>query len=790
MVIIKEVPATITASSSSSSKGITKGFLSGDARLYGDEGSPEGAVTEEQRRRRDEYELTCKSNDAMHEVLHKRDRIVDGYDGKYPDKAPWYTPEYPKNCEYNNPQCVMDPLQCSQSTEAHQRLLVHSKRWQDILDGTSGLVEVRLSYSGIRDSDIDVVMDVLEERHNNTCTFIDLSSNDIMDAGVQALVGRLCDKKVLPALNKLWLFGNKFTDLGESGGCCSHYEDSVDGALRVRAVESRMAAASGEEEDPLPSRKRQRLAANPDDHPSSSSSSSSSGLSPVKIEDGSGPHHREEEPAQDPATSSSSASSVPAAAPAAPPPQPEAAVVDILDSSEDEGPVDVLEVSSDSDDDEDDDELEAVVEDPIEVDLLDDEDFEAGAAPIAITEDEASEGGHHSDTDHNDAEDDDDVEFVGETRAAGANWGLRWQHRNRLDNSALRALDRHLGFNPPVGIQDVFGAPPPPVAHPLPNAFINRANRERLRAGGVRRYNGGNLPDLRDLDTPQPGEGDRPLYAVRYPRGNRQRCEVCRRNISLNSTALCYRSRLMVKTVHVECAPNSRAMYRPADVGIDVIFQDAVANDEAEVDRVISTLSHLRSRRLMDREGELQRRRNNRRQNGGDLLLDMRIPPQQQQPQPVMEDPGRVLGFDNGLHEGLLAYNWLLPGAAAVAGFGPPGHHINMYHSSVAEALLRGRMPQRGPPPPSIPAMLKKCTRVVIKKGDVDPDTNDFRECTICLEPMKTRQAVIELPCEHRYHRGCIEKWFKTASTKDPTNVRCPLDKKSLFEMLGEPVPG
>ncbi|KAF4688591.1 hypothetical protein FOZ60_002583 [Perkinsus olseni] len=744
MVIIKEVPATTASASSSSRRGVTKGFLSGDARLYGDEGSPEGAVTEEQRRRRDEYELNCKSNDAMHEVLHKRDRIVDGYDGKYPDKAPWYTPEYPKNCEYNNPQCVMDPLQCSQNI-------------LDVRCPPESLPSLLLLSAG----DIDVVMDVLGERHNNTCTFIDLSSNDIMDAGVQALVGRLCDKKVLPALNKLWLFGNKFTDLGESGGCCSHYEDSVDGALRVRAVESRMAAASGEEEDPLPSRKRQRLAANPDDHPSSSSSSSSSGLSPVKIEDGSGPHHREGRACSGP----SNLLLIIEQSPAAPPPQPEAAVVDILDSSEDEGPVDVLEVSSDSDDDEDDDELEAVVEDPIEVDLLDDEDFEAGAAPIAITEDEASEGGHHSDTDHNDAEDDDDddVEF---------------------------ALDRHLGFNPPVGIQDVFGAPPPPVAHPLPNAFINRANRERLRAGGVRRYNGGNLPDLRDLDTPQPGEGDRPLYAVRYPRGNRQRCEVCRRNISLNSTVLCYRSRLMVKTVHVECAPNSRAMYRPADVGVDVIFQDAVANDEAEVDRVISTLSHLRSRRLMDREGELRRRRNNRRQNGGDLLLDMRIPPQQQQPQPVMEDPGRVLGFDNGLHEGLLAYNWLLPGAAAVAGFGPPGHHINMYHSSVAEALLRGRMPQRGPPPPSIPAMLKKCTRVVIKKGDVDPDTNDFRECTICLEPMKTRQAVIELPCEHRYHRGCIEKWFKTASTKDPTNVRCPLDKKSLFEMLGEPVPG
>ncbi|EER11439.1 hypothetical protein Pmar_PMAR011105 [Perkinsus marinus ATCC 50983] len=397
----------------------------------------------------------------------------------------------------------------------------------------------------------------------------------------------------------------------------------------------------------------------------------------------------------------------------------------------------------------------------IEVDLDDDEaaaDFEAGAAPIAITEDEASDN-------------DDEVEFVGESRAVGANWVLRREHGPRLDQRALQALDRHLGFNNNNNLLH-----PPPV-----------------RVEGVRRYNTGNLPDLRDVDTtPQQGEGNddagnrMPLYVIRYPRGNRQRCEVCHGNISLNATTLSYRSRSVVRTIHLECTPNCRALYRPTDVGIDVIFHDAVANDEAEVDRVITTLSHLRSRRLMDRESELRRRRNNRRQQqqqqhgGGDL----RIPDQAI----MVGDIGRrMITFDNGLHEGILAYNWLIPGS------GLQDQHVvnNMYHPSVAEALLRGHIPQRrGPPPPSIPAMMKKCTRVIIKKADIDPDTKDWRECTICLEPMKTRQAVIELPCEHRYHRGCIEKWFKTASMKDPTNVRCPLDKKSLFDMLGEPVPG
>lgn len=63
----------------------------------------------------------------------------------------------------------------------------------------------------------------------------------------------------------------------------------------------------------------------------------------------------------------------------------------------------------------------------IEVDLDDEEAaavFEAGAAPIAITEDEAS--------------DNDEVEFVGESRAVGANWVLRRDHGPRLDQRALQ----------------------------------------------------------------------------------------------------------------------------------------------------------------------------------------------------------------------------------------------------------------------------------------------------------------------------------------------------------------
>lgn len=46
-------------------------------------------------------------------------------------------------------------------------------------------MEVRLAYCGIRDDDVNTVMDVLLRLHGSTCTFIDLSNNEIMDAGVR-----------------------------------------------------------------------------------------------------------------------------------------------------------------------------------------------------------------------------------------------------------------------------------------------------------------------------------------------------------------------------------------------------------------------------------------------------------------------------------------------------------------------------------------------------------------------------------------------------------------------------
>jgi hypothetical protein len=43
----------------------------------------------------------------------------------------------------------------------------------------------------------------------------------------------------------------------------------------------------------------------------------------------------------------------------------------------------------------------------------------------------------------------------------------------------------------------------------------------------------------------------------------------------------------------------------------------------------------------------------------------------------------------------------------------------------------------------------------VIKQSDIS-----CGDCPICLEPFKLRQHAKKLPCEHMFHKKCIDKWL------------------------------
>ena len=50
---------------------------------------------------------------------------------------------------------------------------------------------------------------------------------------------------------------------------------------------------------------------------------------------------------------------------------------------------------------------------------------------------------------------------------------------------------------------------------------------------------------------------------------------------------------------------------------------------------------------------------------------------------------------------------------------------------------------------------------------------NEEMMCNICIENIKKDEIYREIKCGHKYHVGCIDKWFETSKT-------CPLCRESL----------
>lgn len=47
-------------------------------------------------------------------------------------------------------------------------------------------------------------------------------------------------------------------------------------------------------------------------------------------------------------------------------------------------------------------------------------------------------------------------------------------------------------------------------------------------------------------------------------------------------------------------------------------------------------------------------------------------------------------------------------------------------------------------------------------------------ECTICLDSYVVNEGVRDLKCNHRFHKRCIDKWFKKSIT-------CPVCRSNAF---------
>jgi hypothetical protein len=186
-------------------KALEPGFLNKvkDKPLYGPEGSPEGVVSPETHKAHSEHKLNKDINAGMNRGAADN----NGF-----ERPPWYTKDWPKDCQYNSPGCKLDELDTSNhKTELHKSMVRSGPRWQEAM--TPGAASVRLSFSSATDEDLKEVIDHL--KGNEAVTELDLAHNHIKDAGIQALVAALA-AGAAPNLRDLRLYSNEFGELGQT----------------------------------------------------------------------------------------------------------------------------------------------------------------------------------------------------------------------------------------------------------------------------------------------------------------------------------------------------------------------------------------------------------------------------------------------------------------------------------------------------------------------------------------------------------------------------------------------
>eukprot|EP00928_Gymnodinium_smaydae_P003757 TRINITY_DN11329_c0_g1_i1.p1 TRINITY_DN11329_c0_g1~~TRINITY_DN11329_c0_g1_i1.p1 ORF type:complete len:297 (-),score=87.14 TRINITY_DN11329_c0_g1_i1:107-922(-) len=183
---------------------LEKGFLDkAKEPLYPPEGSKEGHVAPETHKAHMEHDL----NENMNKQMNRGADNNNGY-----ERPDWYTKDWPKDCQYNSPGCKMDPLQASaHKSEHHRAAMRDSKRWDEAT--ARGSKSLRLGFFGLADEDMQEVIDLL--KGNDDVTELDLSHNQLNDAGVQALVAALA-AGAAPNLKDLRIYKNEFGALGKT----------------------------------------------------------------------------------------------------------------------------------------------------------------------------------------------------------------------------------------------------------------------------------------------------------------------------------------------------------------------------------------------------------------------------------------------------------------------------------------------------------------------------------------------------------------------------------------------
>jgi len=188
----------------SKSTSLKQGFLekAKDKPLY-PEGSNEGYVDPQTHKAHSEHKMNQEMNKGMNRGAEENNGI---------ERPPWYTKEWPKDCQYNSPGCYLEELETSQhKSDLHRDMVSGSSRWKEAL--APGQAAIRVPFSQATDEDLSEVIECL--KGNQDVTEIDISHNHIKDGGIQALVAALAGGAA-PNLRELRVYSNEFGSLGET----------------------------------------------------------------------------------------------------------------------------------------------------------------------------------------------------------------------------------------------------------------------------------------------------------------------------------------------------------------------------------------------------------------------------------------------------------------------------------------------------------------------------------------------------------------------------------------------
>ncbi|KAA8532971.1 hypothetical protein F0562_032912 [Nyssa sinensis] len=98
--------------------------------------------------------------------------------------------------------------------------------------------------------------------------------------------------------------------------------------------------------------------------------------------------------------------------------------------------------------------------------------------------------------------------------------------------------------------------------------------------------------------------------------------------------------------------------------------------------------------------------------------------------------------------------------------------------SSGLDSLLRDLMNKDGQPPAS-KASIEAMPSVEIDEGDEDG------ECVICLEEFEVAGVAKAMPCKHKFHGKCIEKWLGIHGSCPVCRYKMPVDEEDVHKKSG-----